>query len=102
MQFLRWIIIAIGLTMNLLGCYFALAGVGVPVEEIEVNFWAVELRGKGLSTGVLFCVFGCIMMFIAAQYMKRMERFHYSNEKGEAVEGGSHGRVASSLRRRSP
>lgn len=101
MLVLRIVTIIIGLLMVLLGCYFVLAGIGVPVEDIGINIWAFELHGKGMTAGIVFCVFGVAVMFIAAQFMKHTKhsRFAQREDGAHELEEASQARVMSSSRR---
>ncbi|MEO1042541.1 MAG: hypothetical protein AAFX52_09635 [Pseudomonadota bacterium] len=70
-QILRAVVIVVGLVMTVAGCYFVMVGLGVPVEELTFGFGAFSLSSGNLSAGIVFSVFGTILIFIAAQHMKR-------------------------------
>lgn len=70
--------------MTVSGCYFVLVGLGVPVEEVTFGLGDFSFSSGNLSAGIVFSIFGAVLIFIAAKYMKRrletMQNGDYRNE----------------------
>ncbi len=81
MQFLRGLIIIVGLAMTIAGCYFVLIGAGVPLQELGFGLGEFRLSTGNLSAGVIFSVFGILLIFIAVQFFKKKETDRHGGSK---------------------
>lgn len=81
-QLVRVVIMLVGLAMTVIGCYFVLIGAGVPLEELGLGLGEFRLTTGNLSAGIIFSVFGVLLIFIAAQFLKRHKTHTKSDGSG--------------------
>lgn len=81
-QLLRAMILLVGLVMTVLGCLLLSFGFGVPLDELVVVLGQLELSAGNIPGGIIFSVFGVILIYIASRHLKKTVQEKTVNEVG--------------------
>ena len=85
MQFIRILVMMIGLVGVAVGLYLLVLGLGAPIEIHSIELGAFKASMTGIGAGAVVAAFSCVVIWLAMHFLKRKESWIF-----ETIDETSH------------